>query len=204
MDRFSVPGRNGDIIVMQDAWENVEQIYNVWGNIPGGNATDIGYSLADWLFKDGYQRLEDSYDTDHYRKAVFLGPLDIENVLRRRGRAEIVFDCDPRRFLKTGEATTTITAQTNFNNPTKFTAKPVITVHGSGSGAIAGGGNTLTISNITNGMVIDCENQNAYLGTTNLNADVSGAFPVLLTGIHSINFSGGITSLDVVPNWWTL
>ena len=103
-DRYSVPGRNGDIFVMQDAWENVEQTYEVWfENGVSDNVVDRGYSITEWLFgASDYATLTDDFDPDHYRKAVFLGPYDIENILMKYGRAEITFDCDPRRFLMSG------------------------------------------------------------------------------------------------------
>lgn len=205
MERYNVPGRNGEIIVMQDAWENVSQAYRIWGgNGAINDATTFGYNIANWLFKDGYQRLTDTYDTTHYRMAYFEGPIDVENILRRRGRAEIVFSCDPRRFLLTGETAVTFNATGTIDNPTAFTAKPVITVHGSGSGSIACGGNTISISAITDGMILDCENPNAYLGGSNLNSLVSGDFPVIPSGTQTITITGGITSISVVPNWWTL
>ena len=206
MERYNVPGRNGDIVVMQDAWENVLQAYRIWGgNGVINDATTFGYSIANWLFStSGYQRLTDTYDPNHYRLAYFEGPIDVENILRRRGRAEIIFTCDPRRFLTSGETATTFNATGTIDNPTPFTAKPVITVHGSGNGTIAAGGNTISIAGIYDGMVIDCENMNAYSGGYNLNNLISGDFPVIPSGTQTITITGGITSISVVPNWWTL
>lgn len=46
-DRYSVPGRNGDIFVFQDAWENIEQSYEIsWRGTP----VNTGYSISEWLF----------------------------------------------------------------------------------------------------------------------------------------------------------
>ena len=53
-------------------------------------------------------------------------------------------------------------------------------------------------------MTIDCEQMDAYAGTTNLNNLVSGSFPVIPGGEQTITITGGITSISVVPNWWTL
>ena len=63
----------------------------------------------------------------------------------------------------------------------------------------------MTISKITSGMILDSLTQNAYLGNSNLNGNISAAeFPVLLPGESRISFTGGVTSLDIVPRWWTL
>lgn len=206
VERYSVPGRNGDIVVMQDAWENVEQSYDIWGgNGTINDATAVGYSLADWLFsKNGYQRLEDTYDTQHYRLAFFEGPYDFQSVLRRRGRATITFSCDPRRFLLSGETAVTLTGTDTITNPTSFTARPLLEVHGTGNGTIECGGNTITITGIYDGMVLDCDAQDAYYPGVNLNSLVSGSFPVIPGGTQTITITGGITSVEVTPNWWTL
>ena len=206
MERYSVPGRNGDIIVAQDAWENIEQSYDIWGgNGTINDATVVGYSLADWLFsKNGYQRLEDTYDTQHYRLAFFEGPYDFQSVLRRRGRATITFSCDPRRFLLSGETAVTLTGTDTIDNPTSFTARPLLEVHGTGNGTIECGGNTITITGIYDGMVLDCDAQDAYYPGVNLNSLVSGEFPVIPGGTQTITITGGITSVEVTPNWWTL
>ena len=53
---------------------------------------------------------------------------------------------------------------------------------------------------------IDSELQDAYKGTTNCNSLVtlSNGFPKLIKGENEISFSGGITSVEVIPKWWTL
>lgn len=206
VDVYSVPGRNGDIIVPQDAWENVEQSYSVWGGANARNsATETGYKIANWLFSSfAYERLEDSYDTTHYRKAAFIGSFDFESVFTRYGRAELTFTCDPRRFLLTGETSVTLTGTGTITNPTPFTARPVIVVHGTGSATIECGGKTLTIAGIVDGMTLDCELQDAYNGATNLNSLVSGYYPVINGGEQTITVTGGITSIEVTPNWWEL
>ena len=76
---------------------------------------------------------------------------------------------------------------------------------GSGKGTVTVGGRTVTLSKITSGMILDSLTQNAYLGSSNLNGDISAAeFPVLLPGESAISFTGGVTALDIVPRWWTL
>lgn len=206
-DVYNVPGRNGDIIRAQNAWENVEQSYTIWGGRSSGDAVAIGYSIAEWLFAPrGYQRLEDTYDTTHYRLACFLGPYDVENILLRQARAEITFKCDPRRFLKSGETPVSYLAGDTLTNPTAFTAKPTVVIHGpaNGSGTITIGGKTMRVDAIVDGLIIDGEAQNAYIGSNNYNALVVGDWPELGAGENTIAFTGDITSVVVTPNFWTL
>ena len=101
--QYNVPGRNGDIFFQDDAWENVIQTYQVYaGGDQDGQAQVDWTDLAKKLSLKGYQILEDTYDADHFRKAVFNGPLDIENAWNTHGRATIEFNCRPERYLKEG------------------------------------------------------------------------------------------------------
>ena len=202
-DRYEVPGRNGDIIVPQDAFENVVRTYDLV--VYGGDYDDMAADLMTWLYApEGYQRLQDTFDEAVYRLAYASEDTDIENLMNTDGRCTVTFDCDPRRFLLTGEQAVSFSASGSITNPTRFTAKPVITVYGSGAGTITAGGKTIEISSIYDGMILDCDRCRAYYGSSNLNNLVSGSFPELPAGAQTITITGGITLLEVVPNWWTI
>ena len=112
---FNVPGRNGDLIVDQNAFENVIQEYEVY--IKGGAFQTKASAIANWLLSPAcYQRLEDSYDPTVYREARFVGGVDFINSLNKYGRATIQFDCKPQRFPITPEVlTATITSSSTVN-----------------------------------------------------------------------------------------
>lgn len=209
-DRYSVPGRNGDIFVFQDAWENIEQSYEIcWKGTP----VDTGYNIAEWLFgSSGYQMLTDSYDPLHYRNAVFLGPYDVENTLMRYGRATITFDCDPRRFLMSGLEWIDLPVPPSEGlevlNPTPFPAKPVYDV-------------TITPGNISNIRVVSESGTTTVLtinkpghfivdsskeSIVDENGDPAfnstfGTFPTLYPGVSLLNPQ---QNGKVQPNWWTI
>ena len=93
----------------------------------------------------------------------------------------------------------------NSNMP----ARPQIIVRGSGSGTITVGDITLSISSIpADGLVLDCELQDAYSQTNhdNCNPLVSAVldYPILRRGFTAIGWSGGISAVTVIPRWWTL
>lgn len=210
VDRVSVPGRNGDIIIEQDAWENVTLPYEIaYGVNTFGAYSEKTGEIAAWLHASGgYRRLEDTFDADHYRLAAVIREMDTESILARLGRATLEFDADPRRFLKSGATEITVSSGDTLENPTAFTAKPLIEVRGteSGSGTITIGGKTIIINQIADMMILDCENQTAtdISGTLNYNLRVSGTYPVLPAGEQEVTFTGDITSLAIIPNWWEL
>lgn len=208
VDIYNVPGRNGSIIRMQDAWENVEQSYDIIaGASTRGSAPSYWRNIADWLFSArGYAELSDDFEPGYYRQAFFTGPTDIENLMAEFGRASITFNCDPRRFLVA--ATQTFNAAGTLRNPTNFTAKPHVRIYGTnnGSGIVSIGGKTMAIDPIVNGMVLDAEAQNAtdVTNTYNYNSYVTGEWPQLASGSNNIAFSGDITSVVITPYFWRI
>lgn len=217
-DRYSVPGRNGDIFVFQDAWENIEQSYEIcWKGTP----VDTSYNIAEWLFgSSGYQMLTDSYDPDHYRNAVFLGPYDVENTLMRYGRATITFDCDPRRFLMSGLEWIDITKWiygadwTEVHNPTMFHGLPVFELTCStnlcrlfSSEEPPTPSTSLSIHK-TGTFTINCEKESIVDASGNPAFDsVYGEFPRLGVGTTYVSFDdpgANPVICKMQPNWWTL
>ena len=100
--QYNIPGRNGDVFFQSDAWENVVQPYQIWVGDDKTGAQLAWQDLATYLYKDGYQILKDTYDPDHFRKAVFNGPIDVENSWNTHGRATIEFNCRPERYRVDG------------------------------------------------------------------------------------------------------
>ena len=162
--------------------------------------------MTRWLFAEGYLPLEDEYDRDTFRLAAFTGPLDLENTLNAFGRAEISFDCRPQRYLKSGWSARSVANGAALVNPTDFPARPIITLHGSGSGVLTIGSQTLTLV-AHEGMILDCEEEEAYLPgppVSNLNAAVAGSYPKLGAGSSAVSWTGGITGIEIAPRWYEL
>lgn len=209
---YSVPGRNGDIVRVQDAWKNTRQAYRISAgdgtmhSVPGAFS-----SVASWLYgPTGYQRLEEDFDTTHFRLARFDGPFSVENVMTRTGRALIIFDCKPQRFLVSGETPVTIiNASETITNPTIFNARPLLLVTGGGQeGIVSVNGTTFTISDTTVPVYIDCETMDCYDSSgNNLNSIVSSStseFAVLEPGENSIGLDGAVSTVQITPRWWEL
>lgn len=201
-----VPGRNGDLIFQQDAFENYIQPYDIYISAELPRLPPVARKVAEWLYgPKGYQRLEDWYEPEYYRMAYYSGPVEIENILNRFGRATIEFNCKPQRFLKAGEWPIAYDAPSVLFNPYFFPAEPLIKVNGNGPGALQIGGYVVDILALDGSLMLDSRTQNAYLGTLNKNADIKAAqFPRLEPGENEIAWSGGVTSVEITPNWWTL
>lgn len=198
VETVEVPGRNGTLTIDGGRFRNNTLTYhcyikeNISQNIQGLRA----YLLA----QSGYKRLEDTRNPEEYRLARYINGFTIDQWDRVGGAFDLVFDCDPRRFLKTGEDV--IDTPTILMNPTEFKAKPLLRAYGTGS--IALNDYTITITNADTYTDIDLETMNAYKGSTNKNSFVSipdgaGFEP----GENNISLSG-ITKLEITPKWWTI
>ena len=100
---ISVPGRNGDILIDNGRYFNIEVEYPV--NIELGLPDKVPALRAFLMSHKGYFRLEDSYHPDEFRLAQFAGPFEINPTgsHNRYGRMVLTFNCKPQRFLKAGE-----------------------------------------------------------------------------------------------------
>lgn len=202
-----VPGRNGDVVLDKGSWQNVDRAYKIAAVGPEGGFAAIAVKVSKWLHgAPGYARLEDSYEPDFFRMAFYQEDNTITNLLSTAGRATVKFNCKPQRFLKSGETAVPFEAAGILSNPTAFAALPVVTVSGEGDGAVQIGDRAVQIAGMTDSLVLDSVLQDAYRDTENLNPLISlpDGFPRLLPGDNDISFTGGITGLSVVPNWWTL
>ena len=201
-----VEGRNGDIVIDTGSWQNVPRTYNLAIDTRKISYAEVASKLVQWLHSaSGYARLEDSYEPDFYRMAMYKDSGSISNIYSKAGQIEISFDCKPQRYLKSGEVSDLFTSNTEYRNPTDFPSKPKIVIHGSGSGTVKIGAYEITIFNILDGMTVDCEIQDTYKNDINCNSRVSIAeYPKIIAGNNMISMSGGVTSIEITPRWWML
>ena len=201
-----MPGRNGAIIRQEKAWNNVPQTYKVW--LAVDNAADLpekAGAFISWLNSlSGYQRLEDSFNPDVYRLAYYNGGQEITNNFMQYGEAVISFNCRPEYFLKTGEQVRALNSGDPIYNPTRFEAAPLLHIEGAGNVSITLGSATIT-AQITDYINIDCERMNAYrLPAENMNAKVSGTFPILAPGANAVTISGSVNAATIKPRFYNI
>ena len=206
-DKIHVPGKNGDVIIYKGSYKNVSRTYDIAIGDLERDYTEMANSVSEWLNStNGYARLEDSYEPEYYRLAIYEESMSLSNLFHHGGRATINFNCKPQRFLKSGDNKIITSSNTSFKNPTKFTSLPIITVRGNGSAELQVGNYHVSISEIGGSVVIDSEIQDCYTGTINKNPYVTltNGYPKLESGVNEISFSGDITEVEVIPKWWTL
>lgn len=200
IETIEIPGRNGTLSIDDGTFQNVDITYEMYGS---GDVRANVAAFRDYLGSlAGYVRLEDTFDPDIYLKARYSEPFDVNGSDRRNVSFDITFDCDPRKFLKSGEEIITVTSSTSIKNPTYGIAKPLIRAYGTGTFTI----NDISVQVTTASTYtdIDCDMQEAYKGTTNCNGNIvlsNGKFPEFKNGSNNITLSG-FSRLEITPNWW--
>lgn len=207
VETVEIPGRNGLLLHDTGTYEHVTQTYEVWFHADRLPPAEAARQLKLWLLQGtGYQTLRDSYDPEVFRRAVFTGPMDLEILFRRYVRFELEFDCMPQRFLDAGAFPVQVQNGGILLNR-YMPALPKLVVTGSGAGTVTVGEYAVGISDIPpGGITIDSDIQDAYSGMTNANGLISvpSGFPRLEGGANKIQWTGGVTAVQITPRWWTL
>lgn len=141
VEMVTIPGRNGSFALDHGRFENIEVTYPA--GLYGSDETDFADKIAEaraWLCsKSGYVRLQDEYNPNEYRLAVYKSGLEVSPALLKAGEFNLVFECMPQRFLTSGETAQTIASSGDtLTNPTKFNARPMLEVNGYGKIGING------------------------------------------------------------------
>lgn len=205
IDREIVPGRNGELIFYTGSYGNREGTAECFAL-----ESDVIPKIAEinkfLLSSNGYRKLEVSYDADHYWMAVVSNGSSINQAMRKLNPFEIEFDCKPQRFRNDGNEAVSFVADGTIENPYYFDALPVVKVYGDGAGILNIGQYRVDILSLDEkGIILDSETMNAYNIDGNKNNSIKAdAFPVLVGGENTVSFSGGITSVEIIPRWWEL
>lgn len=203
VESVEIPGRNGNLHIDNGRFSNVEIVYPAF--IVKAFRKNYDAFKAFMLSQRGYKRLEDSYHPEYYRLASYKSAIEPNMTVRNlEGSFDIAFDCDPRRFLKSGQNSISANLTSTIKNPTRFDALPKIRAYGTGTLTINGISVTINTADVYTD--IDCELQEAYKGDVSHNSDITlvdGVFPFLSPGLNSLSFTG-LTNFTITPRYWTV
>ena len=172
VEMITIPGKNGSFPLDHGRFENIEVTYPA--GVYADNEEDFADAISDFrnmlCSAKGYCRLEDEYNPDEYRMAIYKSGLEVEPAQLKAGEFEIVFECKPQRYLKSGETAVTIGASTSLTNPTRFESSPELRVKGYGT--IEFNNYKIEIDNVNYGNVILVDSAyRGYLYTYTLGSD---------------------------------
>lgn len=202
--KYTIPGRNGDLIKDNGCFENISVPYTVVCKSGFKNLAD---SISAWLKSPtSYCRLEDSHHSEYYRMGLVTDAITYTTgALNHSAKATVTFDCKPQKWLTEGERVEKFTSAGTIFNPTKFASKPLIKVYGNGQSTLKIGDYSMSL-NLQAYVTIDSELMDCTRGNMNMNSYVvlASGFPELKSGMNLITFTGGITSIEITGRWWTI
>ncbi len=203
----SVPGRNGDLIIDNERYKNVNIPYKLTLlNNTKYEFEELANQIRGWLLTgQAYFPLWDSYDKKYFRLGSYSTEVDIEQELRDLGSLALTFNCKPFKYSFEGQKPVIFKAAGTLYNAEFYPSAPYIKITGSGTVTLAINNDSFTFKNVDEYIEIDSETMNAYKGTQALNNKMSGAaFPTLLPGNNTISWVGNVEKLEIVPRWCCL
>lgn len=225
IDIYPVPGRNGVLLGPTPRLENIEVTYPCF--IYKNFAQNMKNLRSFLLSRDGYVKINDDYDTDHFRQGFFISAIEpTMTPMLEAGSFDLTFNCKPQRWLNSGE--TVIEGIASITNPYQFIAKPLLEIYGYGTIYFNPPGELLNtkrvdltidqtlydLSSSITYVVLDCENMTAYTPeypsanayqyiTTKRNNTLGVDFPILAPGYNTIyTYNSHFTNMKMTPRWW--
>lgn len=200
---ISVPGRDGDLIVDNKRFKNVDIYYKVAALEGIYDIPEIAHRVKGWLCSEpGYFELIDSYNPDYYRLAAYADTFNLEQELKCWGTSTIKFNCKPYRYRLDGKQPIELSAASTIQNPEAFASKPYIKINGNGNISLSINGELYAFRDVDGYIEVDSETMNAYKGTTSQNSKMyTSTFPELKKGTNSILWIGTVSSVEIIPRW---
>lgn len=160
VDAYHVLGRNGDLMIDHGSYKNVDVTYPCW--IARGAPDKVDAFRQALCSLRGYQQIEDPYHPNEYRMGIYVESFapDMLNAHNDSMKMDVVFNCKPQRFLKSGSTAQQIASGSTLTNPTLYASRPQLQAWGYGTISI--NGEEITIENVE-------------LGDINLEKNLSGA-----------------------------
>ena len=193
VERISVPGRDGDLLVSKNRLNAVEKSFPVnLVNETGLIATNIS-AISEWLGVLGYHDLTTSHDPEFVYRASYLETFSVEETLRQFGKTNITFLCHPIKYYKDGLAKVNLTNGQTLRGKGNVPAKTLII-----------NGRKTKLKDIQSAITLDMAANQVYSGNLPAWDKMVRApeyqKPFLDAGPNKISWDGNF-QVSIIPNW---
>ena len=217
IEKISILGRNGDLLINNNTFKNRQQVYNIAAVKPTKDFNYLKRQIISWISQSqDYVRIEDSYDPTVYNMGIYTGAFQITNISNQAARAQVIFDCMPQHFLKMGDTPVHIdgpTARRILANPTGEITMPHIAIRATGKCNVQIGNYKVEIEGASDNRTIIINGQMPHIYTIHgpliytEKVRLINGFPKLIAGENEISFAGvsggSVRYVEVRPRWWT-
>lgn len=139
VEMVQIPGRNGAFALDKGSWENIEVTYKcaIGCETPADFKAGISAFRNMLASRIGYKRLEDEINADEYRMALYKGGMSVPTINKETATFDVVFECQPQRYLKSGETAVSVSSGDTISNPTLYDASPLLEFRAAAAGDIS-------------------------------------------------------------------
>ena len=157
--------------------------------------------LAEWLRGKGTLILGNQ--SDRAWEGQIIEEVAFNAISNDLCEANINIECKPFKRKYPKENAITLTSGGTVKNPGNVNAKPKISIAGSGNIGLTVNGNLFSITNVVDGVVLDCDARLALNDdeTASVMEKTDGDFPVLIPGDNTVSWTGTVTSVTIEPRW---
>ncbi|WP_373845110.1 distal tail protein Dit [Clostridium sp.] len=198
---INIPGRDSNLRFDEKTYEDITLTVecSVKDNL---NVADKIDGIKAWLFGAGESDLIFSFQSDKKYIAQVVNAIDFKQVYRYFSQFPIIFNCRPFKYAVENNIVTINTSGTSLTNPGSLESEPVISIYGSGDITFKINEEQITLADITEKVIVNSVIQDCYDDEgNNLNGNMSGEFLKLKPGQNTIEWSGGVTKVELLPNW---
>ncbi len=202
---IQVPGRDSTLRYDEKTYEDIT--IAVECTVKGDDVLNKLDGVKVWLYSAGESDLIFSFQQDKKYVAQVVNSIDFRQVFKIASQFVIIFNCKPFKYAVDNSSINITTGiGTSILNQGTMESKPVIKVYCSGDGSFKIINNEVLLFDIDVPFIIlDSELEEAYSiidrDMVNYNNNISGEFPKLDIGNNTITYTGGVTKLEITPNW---
>lgn len=205
IEEVEVPGRDGSVLVSNDRLKAISQTIPFVLKIPYNSPYsfhEIVAQIQEWLSPRSWRPLDFSWDPHHYYSAVVLEDFEIAAQTSHFGKLAVTFKIQPFKHLSDSGNPVRVTNGMVLNNPTRYIAKPVVSIRGSGNVTVRLGDSSMSFRNVERLVYVDCDHGTVFVDDTSaMNKVLSNNLFELKPGPNTVSISNSSFEVTVSPMW---
>lgn len=196
-----VPGRDGEVTIDNGRYKAVDWEVEFGVYSSDGDVDSLLNSISNWLAKS-YKPQNVTFDNDpaYIYKAAVQDAVAFNRVNSRKATGKVKFRMHPYKYKVSGQTAVSVANGAVVNNNGSIVAKPLLRITGTGNGVVKLGMSSLTLKNVTGGVIVDSESETITTldGAPAYAQMASYPFPTLAVGNNTITVPTGFT-LQITP-----
>lgn len=211
VDEIEIPGRNGVVVRDNHRFKPVDQNFEFTISLLKGksnleNQIKEAQSFISGLY--GFKDFSWTGEPNYIFKAKVNGKSSTSRSNPFRATVAVPVKLFPMKYLKSSyDNASALKSGESFQNKGTQVAYPIITLTGTGDVTLTVNDKNFVLKNITDGVVIDCENQvvtDLSKKHSQMDKVYSYPFPNLKTGSNTISWNNTVFTGTIIERWCEL